>query len=481
MSFVNGAKLVCNVGAGGAVIDTAGFTVGFGANLMSDSVSGGLVKQGTGTLILNGSNTYSGVTSVEAGALKLSAQASLPATNATHLSAETLASLKLRLDASDASTLFTNSNGSGAVTESGQTVGCWADLSGNNKLATQTASSRRPTYVTGATGFNGLPVLQFDGTDDNITSLLDINATNLPNVTLLIVYRELQKSGNAGLWGHDNGGWDRLQLFYNGGTYYQVAAAGTSLTVKGMEPGKTTLYTAVLKNGVVNGSSVYINGKSDSSAGLPAFTSSEDLVLAGQPSFTLGSISKDHVGYCGKVQIGEVLVFDTALSDADRCQAEAYLRDKWLVLPGSVDIASGTVLDLDGAAQTLSAVSGSGTISNGTLTVTEPLSPADDQIGTLKVSNVALNGTLLVNVTEDGACDQMVGTGNLTVTGLTLHIANLSRLNREKPYTVIQCAGLLTGPFAGNNLPGNWHVRYDQAVGTAVFYYAAPGTLLRVM
>ncbi len=481
-SFVNGARLVCNVDAGGAVIDTAGYKVGLAANLIGTSFLSRLVKRGAGTLTMSGSNTCNGVTSVEEGTLALSAGAVFPTHGATQLSAEALSSLKLRLDASDSSSLFTNSNGSGSITTSGQPVGYWGDLSGNGKHATQTTADNRPTYVTEVAEFNGRPVVQFDGVNDDITSALDINAANISNITVMMIFRQVTKPANSGLWGHDDGGWDRSQLlkFANGlqwgySSEYPIATSANCVPVKGMDTNAVLIYTASLKNGVANGSHVYINGQSDSANGLPAFTSAEG---SGRASFTLANISANN-GYHGNIQIGEVLVFDTA-NDAIRLNAEAYLKDKWVALSGSVNLASDAVLDCGGVTQTVTTVTGTGTISNGTLTVIEPLSPGGNDIGTQKVSNIALNGTLLVNVTADGLCDRLVGTGNVSLSGLKLRIANPSLLNREKSYTVMTCAGTISGDFDSTNLPANWHVRYDRPAGLVTFYYAAPGTMIRV-
>lgn len=53
-------------GTGGAFIDTNGFAVGIATDLQG---AGGLTKQDTGTLTLSGTNSYTGVTTVEAGTL----------------------------------------------------------------------------------------------------------------------------------------------------------------------------------------------------------------------------------------------------------------------------------------------------------------------------------------------------------------------------------------------------------------------------
>jgi fibronectin-binding autotransporter adhesin len=476
-SFLNGANLACTLFTGGATIDTAGFNVGIAAKLIG---SGALTKKGAGTLVLSATNTYNGTTVIEGGTLKLAATAQISG-SAVQLTSETQANLKLRLDASVSSSLFTNATGVGEVTAAGQPVGYWGDLSGNGKPATNATNAARPTYVTGVAAFNNLPVLQFDGSDDELTSALDINPGNLPNLTVMMVFRQVTYKVWGALWGHDDGGFDRFQLLNYGSVgANNISTSGNMTSANGMNTNAVLLYTAVLRNGALNSSYVYINGQSDTTNGLPAFTSTDS---GGQPSFTLANIAQGG-GLRGNIQIGEVLVFNAALSDEARMNAEAYLKDKWVGMPGSgrVNIANSAVLDLAGASQTLTSVTGAGTLSNGTLTVSEPLSPAGDSIGTLKVSDIAFNATLLATVLLDGTCDQLLGTGNLNLSGLTLQIADTGLLNREKRYTLVTCSGTLTGDFTAS-LPKNWKIKYDRTAGaaTATLVYIPPGTMIRFM
>jgi autotransporter-associated beta strand protein len=456
-------------------LNASSFTLSDSGTLLANLDGGTLTKMGSGNAILYGGNTCTGETSVTQGTLTLAKLG--------------LANCRLHLDASDITTLAANSDGTGEITGAGQQVGYWKDLSGNNKPATQATSSRRPTYITNVAEFNGQPVLQFDGSDDDITSLLDINATNIPNMTVIMIFRQVTYKTNGGVWGHDDGAWDRLQLLNFGGTgNNNIAGNNNSILVKGMNTNAVMLYAAVLKNGVANSSYVYINSVSDGNSGLPAFTSQENSPY-GRNEITFGNINAGG-GYRGNIQIGEVLVFDTALTAPARRNVETYLKNKWLgasdpftpFLPtnGAVQVASGAVLNLDGASHTVASVSGEGVVSNGALVVTGTISPAGEAIGTLKLSNVALNGTLRVNVAMDGSSDQLVSTGNLSLSGLTLQIADTGLLNWQKSYTLVTCSGSLTGEFT-TALPQNWKIKYDRTAGTATLVYIPPGTMVRFM
>ncbi|HEU5072159.1 MAG TPA: LamG-like jellyroll fold domain-containing protein [Verrucomicrobiae bacterium] len=58
-----------NVLGGGAVIDSSTYTVSIAQALLDGGAGGGLTKLGTGSLYLNGANTYTGLTAVNGGAL----------------------------------------------------------------------------------------------------------------------------------------------------------------------------------------------------------------------------------------------------------------------------------------------------------------------------------------------------------------------------------------------------------------------------
>ena len=77
MAFT-GASSTVNVLAGGAIIDTQSFNSTISVPLLSGTANdGGLTKQGAGTLVLGGNNTYTGLTTVSQGTLQLGSSTAL--------------------------------------------------------------------------------------------------------------------------------------------------------------------------------------------------------------------------------------------------------------------------------------------------------------------------------------------------------------------------------------------------------------------
>lgn len=78
--FMQGLS-TATVGQGGAIVDTQNFTITIAQPLQHDPgltmADGGLVKRGSGTLVLAAANTYTGPTVVEAGTLRLTNGAAL--------------------------------------------------------------------------------------------------------------------------------------------------------------------------------------------------------------------------------------------------------------------------------------------------------------------------------------------------------------------------------------------------------------------
>ena len=145
-----------------------------------------------------------------------------------------------------------------------------------------------------------------------------------------------------------------------------------------------------------------------------------------------------------------------------------------------VQMAAGSTLDLGGVDQTLDTLSGSGTVSNGTLTVTDTLAPGGvDTIGTLSISaSLNVNAEVLVDVTTGGSSDLLEVAGDLDLSGAILTVANPGSLNTALQYTIIDCNGAITQPFASVDTAGaRWKVAYKPD-GTAKLIYQSGAVLI---
>ena len=135
----------------------------------------------------------------------------------------------------------------------------------------------------------------------------------------------------------------------------------------------------------------------------------------------------------------------------------------------AVTLAAGATLDLGGTGQKIGGLSGSGTVTNGTLSVNGVIAPGGiGTIGTLTLSlsavtatnTATLSGTLRVDVSDDGTCDVLAVNGNVNLSNLSLVVENGSAFNGKKTYTLLTYSGTRTGTFASKSTPSGWGLVY---------------------
>jgi len=444
----------------GTLINSAG---GIGGN--------SLTKTGAGTMVLSGTNTYTGGTTIAEGTLRLGPDRPTA-----------------WYDAADLSTLYQDSAGTTPVTAAGQPIGLWKDKSGATADASQAGAGNRPTYT--QSGIGGNPVLTFDGNTQWIVSAFNPNYTVVPNMSMFLVYQKVSDTGSDGLYGHDNGGWDRLQLLNfpaNAPEANGISDGGGTTPTPGVITTNPILYTAVMRNGVANGSNVYINGALDA-------TFTENHGNTGQTSLTFGAISTGGA-YPSNVKIGEILLYPTNVSPATRAAVEAYLLSRWgfsaapvssdfLADTGPVTVAGGT-FDLGFFSETVGAV----TLQSGSI-----LGP-----GTLTGSSYDLqSGSVSANLAGSGALNKTTGgtvtlsaatsfTGPTTISAGTLALSGSGSLAGSPSIFVdagaeLDLTGVSGAPYAlagGQTLTGNGQVTGDLNVAAASILSAgtSPGHL----
>ena len=205
--------------------------------------------------------------------------------------------------------------GNGADPANNSTVSTWTDLSGNGNNATANGS---PTYQNGAAYLiNSQPVINFNGSS-TFTSI-DIRATTRPNISIFAVYK-LRSSNQAGVWGVDDGGWDRFFMARWNGDNGIISHSGQTAIPNSGVTNTTKFITTIYKYNLGSGSTVYDNGGLVNS-----FTDTADPSGA-YSNLRIGSIG---AGYNLNGDIAEIIIFSQALSDADRKTVNGYLNTKY--------------------------------------------------------------------------------------------------------------------------------------------------------
>ena len=127
--------------------------------------------------------------------------------------------------------------------------------------------------------------------------------------------------------------------------------------------------------------------------------------------------------------------------------------------------------------QALARIEGSGTfgmaVHNGTrlLTVTSAIAPGmgTNEVGTLTISgggiNISNGAALEIDVDAEGNSDCLSYPDDLDLSGLTLHVNDVSKLDRSCRYTIVKMGqnAILSGEFSATNLPSGWICRYYKA------------------
>ena len=425
-------------------VDTPGGVQEFAGSIDGEIV---LEKVGAGTLVLTGVSARNGGTVVSEGRLVVS----MPSLQ------DVLEGSRLWFDAADGGTIATN--GAGVVT-------LW-----QNKGSAGAALNALPVvagagFTVSANALNGHPVLVLNGTNGMATAA-NCGVYGAQNRTLFAVGSR-RNSGSI-YFAHTGNGFTGKAFgigSQNDALYSYIWGGGNDITFPARANGVCEIYDYMIENG--QSSATLISGET-TLTGLRTVAPNTD-----HTPLYLGS----RFGGIAWGDIAEVILFDRALTQGERAGIEAYLRAKWftggsdaVLSAGAVAVAEGAVLDLGGTDQTLTALSGSGTVSNGTLAVTGTIAPGGpDAVGTLRASAVAVtSGTLLTDVTQSGDADLLQVDGTFDLTGLTLQIADLGQLKAGRRYVIVRCApGGLTGPFASTNLGGGWSVKYNNTTGEVV-------------
>jgi len=271
---------------------------------------------------------------------KWSLQASLPANHpyksttltGTTFSPSSMISLQLWLDAADQS----------SITLSGSSVTTWNDKSGNGYNFTQSTSGNRPTYS--VTSQNNRNTITF--TSANSTYLVGTGTTNFMGTNSISVYGIFKTNNNtttssvfakslygsasgrilygfreSGTPGNINGG---IGVASGPNAYTNISdtySVGT-WRIFGFVSNRSGWTNTTYQNGTSVGT---ITITSDTTTNL---TNTYPMIVGGYNNST-GGVSPPQAGYYLDGGVGELLVFNSALTTYERQRVEGYLAWKW--------------------------------------------------------------------------------------------------------------------------------------------------------
>ena len=248
------------------------------------------------------------------------------------------AGLQLWLDASDANTLYDATTGGSLVAANGG-VARWEDKSGNARHFTQSESTKRPQRKTAQQ--NGLDTLLFDGSNDSLTGS-DFLDGDVGGITAFVVLKRNATDATHEILtkGTTNGGWVFRIANTNklNGAAWTNATFANSTDVSSSATVTATGYTAFTWRHTAgsfhtqqffrNGTSVATASAVEAGSNARTLPNISDVMRIGVQRYD-GSISPpgDYFLYNGN--IAEIILYDSALSDANRVLVENYLLAKW--------------------------------------------------------------------------------------------------------------------------------------------------------
>ena len=251
-----------------------------------------LTVSGAGTGVFNGTmdnvKYYNSTTST-----------TIPATwNRQLPTLPTISGLKLHLDANDSST----------ITKDGSNlVSAWNDKSGQLNHLSQSTGSKQPLWVDDT--LTGLPVIRFDGSNDQLNRSTFVNGAISQGFYMFVV----MKPTTGTLYNFDSGSGTR------GFCYSHVNAVrygcGTDVAFDSTIPTTHVMYTFF-----VNGASSNVRKNSTS-------INSSNLGSSTLNGLWLASRHTD--ASFGSPDIAEVILYDNDIGTTNRDAIESYLTKKW--------------------------------------------------------------------------------------------------------------------------------------------------------
>jgi hypothetical protein len=221
------------------------------------------------------------------------------------------------LDATDISTLYSDSNGTTLISSNGSSVRYWRDKSTNaNNMRVSTAPNP-PTYETGS--FNAQPTLLFSNAYFNAVTLGKVSAQN---ASIFAFYKSNLGSGTQApiVYGNIIGLSIEVGMYPNYYFHRHNNNNDNGVVI-------TDTYQPLVGEILYSDSSLqYYNNFNNISPSSPVLGTPGNVFYTG--FFNVGTYGNG-VGYNPQFYIGEVIIYNKLVSTTERQQIEGYLAWKW--------------------------------------------------------------------------------------------------------------------------------------------------------
>jgi len=425
-----------------------------------------IIKSGDQMLTLKNTTSFTGIVEVTQGTLNLAVPAAplSPPTNTMFW-----------VDASRPGTM--RFDASGAVTN-------WSDVTGNGRYAYPTAAGRAPTVR--GTDFAGLPVMDMGpyGTAAGKSMYWNQRINGMKTIIWVL--------GSQASGGYLLGNTD-VAKFHRGPPPPPAAQA--------IEVATMSYLNKIFAWDAVRPTNAYVD-RTIVDPWVATLSGNYQILIftynAGNyaDGFAFDRAFGDRHG--GQ-RLAEFMAYDRVLTTDEIAAADAYLRAKWfgVVNPGyalpttdtGVILHDNTLLTMNGTEQRVTTLAGSGSVSNGTLLVSERLSPG---MSTGDISEIPVSGNLTLSA---GAVYEIDYTSpqadRVTVSGsLTFGSSGTVTVRVSGPVVLGRFAVLTFGSITGaetlsawtvSGLPGGYTGKLVEENGVVYLAIRSAGTMISVM
>lgn len=234
---------------------------------------------------------------------------------------------------------FDNTTGGSLVTSDSASVARWEDQSGNGRHISQAVSGSRPILKTLVQ--NGKNILRFNGLDDHLFMLsafiyaagastifcvVSPTPTNPPIANSSLITERNSASSNANYLAIGNGSSDatRLRVFARDDSNNNILFGGSSTFQSAAGTAFNGSYQLLSTIDTGTNVTMYINKTSSASANYTRGILTLD-------RFTVGASRVVSASAFFACDLGEIIIYNSALSTSDRQTVENYLYSKWAI------------------------------------------------------------------------------------------------------------------------------------------------------